>query len=129
MKITTFKNKKGLIHGHDPKRVTCDKDGLLKIGQTEIAIKAGTEEVLPILINGGTGTHKAVFTDANGTVYHLERVEIQAGRICPPSNGAMELMELRCRADVAEQKCERLMDEIRDLRNIFDTNSLNFLIK
>jgi hypothetical protein len=31
-------------------------------------------------------------------------------------------MELRCRADAAEEKLE-------ELSNLFDTNSLNFLIK
>jgi hypothetical protein len=27
MKITLFKNKKGLLHGSDPKRVMCEADG------------------------------------------------------------------------------------------------------
>ena len=34
MKITTFNNMKGLIHGADPKRIGCDLGGILKIGTT-----------------------------------------------------------------------------------------------
>lgn len=129
MKITTFKNMKGLIHGSDPKRIGCDKDGVLRIGRTEIPISANADSILPLLINGGTGDYEATFTDICGMVYNLDKVAIRGGRIAPPSPVAVEFMELRCRADVAEQECERLREEIRDLKNIFDTNSLNFLIK
>lgn len=129
MKITTFNNMKGLIHGSDPKRIGCAKDGVLRIGATEISISSKSDSILPILINGGTADYEATFTDICGMVYHLGKVEIRGGRIVPPSPVVMELMELRCRADVAEQECERLREEIRDLKNIFDTNSLNFLIK
>lgn len=129
MKITTFRNMKGLIHGSDPKRIGCDKDGVLRIGRTEIPISANADSILPLLINGGTGDYEATFTDICGMVYNLDKVAIRGGRIAPPSPVAVEFMELRCRADVAEQECERLREEIRDLKNIFDTNSLNFLIK
>jgi hypothetical protein len=129
MKITTFNNGKGLIHGNDPKRIGCDKDGVLRIGQTEVSISSKADSILPPLINGGTGDYDATFTDVCGMVYHLEKVAIRGGRIAPPPPVAVELMELRCRADVAEQECERLREEIRELKNIFDTNSLNFLIK
>lgn len=129
MKITTFNNRKGLIHGNDPKRIGCNKDGVLKIGATEISISSKTDSLLPLLINGGTGDYDATFTDICGTVYHLKNVAIRAGRIAPPSHVAVELMELRCRADVAEQECERLRKDIQELKNLFDTNSLNFLIK
>ena len=44
MRIQTFKNMKGLIHGGDPKRISCDKSGVLKIGTTEIAITEGKED-------------------------------------------------------------------------------------
>lgn len=119
---------KGLIHGNDPKRIGCDKDGVLRVGHTEISISSKADSILPLLINGGTGDYEATFTDLCGKVYNLEKVAIRSGRIAPPSTVAMELMELRCRADAAEQECDRLREEIRDLQNIFDTNSLNFLI-
>ena len=128
MKITTFKNGKGLIHGNDNKRIGCDRDGVLRIGNTEISISSKRDSILPLLINGGTGDYDATFIDICGKVYHLEKAAIRGGRIAPPSDVAMEFMELRCRADHAEQECERLREEIRDLKNIFDTNSLNFLI-
>jgi hypothetical protein len=129
MKITLFNNRKGLIHGSDPKRIGCDKDGVLRIGKTEISISSKADSILPLLINGGTGDYDATFTDICGMVYNLEKVSVRGGRIAPPSDVSMELMELRCRADTAEQECDRLMEEIRDLKNIFDTNSLNFLIR
>lgn len=128
MKITTFNNMKGLIHGSDPKRIGCDKDGVLKIGKTEIEVSS-TDSILPLLINGSNGICEATFTDICGRVYNLEKVEIRGGRITPPTPVAVELMELRCRADVAEQECDRLAEEIRELKSIFDTNALNFLIK
>ncbi len=129
MKITLFNNMKGLIHGNDPKRIGCDKDGTLKIGATEVSISSKADAIMPLLINGCSGDYEATFTDSLGAVYTLEKVAIRGGRIAPPSDVSMELMELRCRTDVAEEECERLREEIRELKNIFDTNSLNFLIK
>lgn len=128
MKITTFRNRKGLIHGSDPKRIGCDRGGVLKIGNTEVKLSVGSESILPVLCNGCTGRYDATFTDESGSVYTLETVTIMAGRITPPHQSAVELMELRCRLDTAEKESEELREEIRQLRNIFDTNSLNFLI-
>lgn len=129
MKITLFNNMKGLVHGSDSKRIGCDRDGVLKIGTTDITVSSKSESILPLLINGCTGDYEATFTDICGVVYNLGKVAIRGGRIAPPSDVAMELMELRCRAEAAEQECERLREEIQDLKNIFDTNSLNFLIR
>lgn len=129
MKITTFKNMKGLIHGSDPKRIGCATDGVLRIGTTEISISSAGDSILPLLFHGGTGDYEATFTDIGGRVYNLEKVAVRSGRIAPPSPTDVEIMELRCRADIAEDECEALREEIRTLKNIFDTNSLNFLIK
>lgn len=129
MKITTFNNMKGLIHGSDPKRIGCAVDGVLKIGKTEVSISSKADSIMPLLINGGTGDYDATFTDICGRVYTIEKVAVRGGRIAPPTPVEVELMELRLRTDAAEQECERLREEIRDLKNIFDTNSLNFLIK
>ena len=122
MKITTFRNMKGLIHGGDSKRIGCEKSGTLKIGTTEIKISPGEDAIMPLLFNGCTGDYEATFTTSGGVVYKLEKVAVRDGRVMPPSPTTVELMELRCRADAAEEKIE-------ELSNIFDTNSLNFLIK
>ena len=122
MTVALFKNKKGLIHGDDSKRIGCDRDGVLKIGTTEINITPNEDAILPLLFNGISGDYKATFTDKDGQVYELEKVAVRAGRVAPPPPTAVELMELRLRADEAE-------DKIRELEGIFDTNSLNFLIK
>ena len=129
MRIQLFKNTKGLIYGGDPKRIGCDREGVLKIGTTEIKISPNDDAILPLLFNGCSGDYKATFTNKDGKVYELEKVAVRAGRIAPPPPVAVEIMELRCRADAAEDECEALRQKIRELENIFDTNSLNFLIK
>ena len=129
MKIQTFRNMKGLIYGADPRRISCDKEGVLKIGGTEIVISAGNDEIMPLLFYGATGDYDATFTDTEGKIYTLEKVAVRGGRIAAPPPIAVELMDLRVRADAAEAECETLSAKIYELSNIFDTNSLNFLIK
>ena len=128
MRIQTFKNNKGLIYGSDPKRICCDLNGTLRIGTAEILISAESETIMPVLFNGSSGTYSATFTSAIGNVYELENVSIKAGRIVPPSKTSVELMELRCRTEAMETEFEAMKEELRQLSNIFDTNSLNFLI-
>ena len=129
MKISIFQNDKGLIYGSDPKRITSDISGVLKIGRTNIEVKAGEDNILPLLFNGSTGEYKAIFISEIGNTYELANVTVKGGRILPPSQTAVELMELRCRTEALESKCAKMSEEICQLRNIFDTNSLNFLIK
>lgn len=128
MKITTFSNMKGLIHGADPKRIGCEQGGVLTIGSTEVSITPGVDSILPLLANGGTGNYEAVFVDELGTQYDLGVVEVRSGRIAPPPPTAVEIMELRVRADEADRRYDMLLEEVQRLANIFDTNSLNFLI-
>ena len=122
MRITIFKNTKGLIHGSDPKRIGCETAGVLKIGRAEITITPEEDSIMPMLFNGCTGDYPATFTDKDGRVYNLEKVAVRGGWIQPPPPTTVELMELRYRADTAEAKLE-------ELENIFDTDALNFLIK
>lgn len=129
MKIQTFGNKKGIIHGRDPKRIECDKEGVLKIGSTEINILPDADSVMPMLFHGATGDYDATFTDNNGEVYTLEKVAVRGGRIAPPPPTAVEIMELHCRADKAEAERDSLKERVNELEHIFDTDSLNFLIK
>ena len=128
MQIQTFKNMKGVIHGHDPKRIDCDRDGVLKIGDTEVKVISGGDSILPLLFYGASGDYAATFTDVHGDTYNLETVNVREGRIAPPSPVSVEIMELRCRADSAEDECRALKESISELSKIFDTNSLNFLI-
>ena len=129
MKITTFNNMKGLIHGADPKRIGCEQSGVLRIGTTEVSISPGVDAIMPLLFHGGTGDYDATFTAQDGAVYTLAQVEVRSGRIAPPPPHAVEIMDLRHRADVAERKYKMLYDEVQRLAKIFDTDSLNFLIK
>lgn len=122
MKITTFRNMKGVIHGADSKRISSDIAGTLKIGTTVIPISPGEDAIMPLLFNGCTGDYDGTFTTKAGVVYTLEKIEVRDGRIRPPSPVTVELMELRLRTDKAEEKIE-------ELSNIFDTNALNFIIK
>ena len=129
MKIQTFLNMKGIIHGSDPKRIGCEKSGVLKIGNTEIKISNEEDAVMPNLFHGISGDYDATFTDEEGAVYTLEKVAVRGGRIEPPPATAVEIMDLRCRADKAEAERDFLREEIHRLDKIFDTDSLNFLIR
>lgn len=129
MKIQTFRNMKGIIHGSDPKRIGCDKTGILKIGNTEIKISSEEDAILPLLFHGITGDYDATFTDTEGAVYTLEKLAVRGGRIEPPPATAVELMDLRCRADEAEAERDAMKEDIKVLENIFDTDALNFLIR
>ncbi len=128
MKIQTFKNKTGLIYGADAKKISCAKEGTLKIGTAEMKISADAETIMPVLFNGVTGAYKATFTDNTGEIFDLGRVIVRGGRIDPPPQSAVEYMELRVRAEALEARCNALEEEVFRLRNLFDTNSLNFLI-
>ena len=128
MKIQTFSNMKGMVYGSDPKRIGCEKSGILKIGNTEIKISADEDSIMHLLFHGVTGEYGAAFTDNEGRVYTLEKIVVRGGRIVPPSPTAVKIMELQCRADVAEAERDALRKKVRELENIFDTNSLNFLI-
>lgn len=129
MKITLLMNMRGLIHGNDPRRIGCDTEGTLRIGTTEVSILRGSDSIMPTLFHGATGDYNATFTDKYGKVYTLEKVAVRGGRIASPPPTTIKLMELQCRADKAEKERNALRNEIEELRNIFDTNSLNFLIK
>lgn len=129
MKIQTFSNMKGLIHGSDPKRIGCDESGILTIGNTEIKISGEEDSIMPLLFHGATGDYNATFVDEEGRVYTLEKVAVRGGRIAPPSPTAVEFMELHCRADKAEAERDALQERVNELEHIFDTDSLNFLIK
>lgn len=128
MLIQTFKNGKGLIWGGDSKRIDCDRNGVLKFSDTEIPVIHGGESIMPLLFHGATGDYQATFTDEKGDVYDLGKVRVRSGRIAPPPPVTVELMELRSRADVLESENESLQEKVEELSNIFDTNSLNFLI-
>ena len=129
MKIQIFKNNKGLIYGSDPKRITSAIGGVLKIGSTKIEVKPDTDNIFPLLFNGGTGKYKATFTSDIGAVYELSDVTVKGGRVLPPSPVEVELMELRSGYEALVAECAEMREEIAQLKNIFDTNSLNFLIK
>ena len=129
MKIQIFKNDKGLIYGPDPKRIISNIGGVLKIGSTKIEVKPDTDNIFPLLFNGGTGKYKATFTSDIGAVYELSDVTVKGGRVLPPSPVEVEFMELRSGYEALVAECAEMREEIAQLKNMFDTNSLNFLIK
>lgn len=129
MKITTYKNLKGIVHGKNQKRITCALSGTLLIGSTEVKIVSGEEAIMPLLFHGATGDYDATFAADNGNVYNLGKVAVRGGRIAPPTAVEVELMELHCRADIAESEREALEKRVFILEHLFDTDALNFLIK
>lgn len=129
MRVQLFKNGKGLIFGEDTKRIGCDRAGTLNIGGAEVGVAADSESVLPLLFNGCVGQYATTFTDADGNVFDLGMVDVRGGRIVPPTKTDVELMELRCHLDELQEVCNLMGEKLRELGNLFDTNSLNFLIK
>ena len=128
MKITTFNNMTGLIHGVDPKRIGCEMGGVLRIGTTEVTISPESDSIMPLLFGRGTGVYNATFTTTDGRVFDLDKVEVRSGRIAPPHPTAVEIMDLRIRADETDRQLAALREDVKRLEGIFDTNSLNFLI-
>lgn len=128
MKIQLFKNGKGLIYGKHPKRIGCHTDGVLVIGSEKISLAAGKEDTLPMLARGSTGSYAATFTDKEGRVYDLGKVEVHSGLITAPPSHAVEIMELRCRLELAESDMAEMAKKIDYLEHMFDTDALKFLI-
>lgn len=129
MNIQLFLNKKGLIHGSDYNRIRCDVDGTLQIGGARVTVEAYEDCVLPTLFYGASGDWDATFTTKDGIIYDLGNVAIRNGRISSPPSHMVELMELHCRADKAETERDAIKRDVEELKHIFDTNSLNFIIK
>ena len=121
MQITLFNNNKGLVHGNDPARIECTRSGVLKIGSTEIPVSGNSKDIMPMLFHGCTGEYCAAFSTNDGEQYDLGKVTIRNGWVQPPPPTTVEIMELRIRADEADEK-------IALLEGIFDTNALNFII-
>lgn len=128
MNIQLFLNKKGLIYGKNPNRISCDVDGTLKIGDLDIAVRSKKDCVLPTLFYGASGEYDATFITGDES-YDLGKVAVRNGRISSPPSHMLELMELRCRADRAETERDAIKRDVVELQHIFDTNSLNFIIK
>ena len=128
MNIQLFLNKKGLIYGNNPNRIKCDVDGTLTIGGSQIAVKSKEDCVLPTLFYGASGEFDATFITKDG-VYDLGNVAVRNGRISSPPSYMLELMELHCEADHAKIERDAIKKDIKELQEIFDTNSLNFIIK
>lgn len=126
MRIQLFLDKTGLVYGDDAKRIFCDVEGILKIGTTDIIVTE-KDSVLPPLFYGASGVYDATFTSNEGT-YNLGKVEVRNGRISSPSPTLVEFAKVRHRADEAEKERNQMKADIEDLKNIFDTNSLNFII-
>lgn len=129
MIIALLNNNTGLIHGDDPKRISCEKSGTLFIGKTSLDLSSKENDIMPLLFHGATGMYAARYTASDGTEYDLGKVEVQNGRISSPPPIALEILSLKSRADIAEAEAVILRQEVEALKNIFDTNSLNFLIK
>lgn len=130
MHIQTFNNGTGVIFGDDIKRICAKADGVLTICGTNISVTKETPSVLPVLGYGSTGRYPAIFSPSDSeTIYDLGYITISKGRIVPVSDVEAKIAELQSRADEDDREISLLKQKIEELSNIFDTNSLNFLIK
>lgn len=131
MKLHTYSLiKKFTLRGADLTQIESDISGILKIGSAKIQLKAGEITELPSIADG---IYVPILTDDCGDTYEGNLVTVRYGRIAPPSKSETELFDLKCKYDElalnTEQRFEVVDKAIRKLENIFDTNSLNFLIK
>lgn len=129
MIIQLFNNKNFLIYGDDNKRLTCDRSGTLRIGNTDIPVTANEECVLPALFFGASADFKATFTTLDGVEYDGGKISIRSGRVLAAPSEKIEMMTLHVRCDEAEKRLKKAEEDLERLKNIFDTNSLNFIIK
>lgn len=129
MIIQLFNNKNFLVHGADNKRLTCERSGTLRIGDAEIPVKANEENVLPPLFFGASADFKASFVTADGDIYDGGKVSIRSGRLLSAPPEKVEMMELHIRCDEAEKRLKIAEKDLDKLKKLFDTNSLNFIIK
>ena len=106
-----------------------EQDKLRISYKLKMLVRAAIEATLDYEQYGNASEVSVTFTDNEGKVYTLEKVAVRGGRIAPPDPTAVEIMELHCRADKAEAERDALRERVRVLEGIFDTNSLNFLIK
>lgn len=129
MIIQLFNNKYFLIHGEDNKRLKCERSGTLRIGNADIPVTANEECVLPALFFGASADFKATFTTIDGVEYDGGKVSIRSGRLLAAPSEKVEMMELHLRCDDAEKRLIKAEEDVDRLKKIFDTNSLNFIIK
>jgi hypothetical protein len=129
MIIQLFNNKNFLVHGEDNKRLTCERSGTLRIGNTEIPVKANEENILPPLFFGASADFKASFVTADGDIYEGGKVSVRSGRLLSAPPEKVEMMELHIRCDEAEKRQKENRKDIDMLKKLFDTNSLNFIMK
>lgn len=128
MIISLLRDGTAVIHGTDAKRISCATPGVLTIGKAKITV-APEGDVLPSLINGLTGIYSGCYVTDYGKRYELPHIEIKGGKIAPLTPEQKEIVALRIRADEAEAERDALRKDCDDLRNMFDTNALNFLIR
>jgi hypothetical protein len=128
MKIQTFNDGTGIIYGDSPSILTCEISGVLNIGGTEFTIDSERETHIPQLFNAASGNFKAEYITEKKT-YTLRKIKVKRGFIEPPSDDVVEMTYLKARVDEVDRKCEKVLAEVARLDKLFDTNSLNFLIK
>ena len=107
MRVQLSKMGKGLIHGDDPRRIECDRDGILTIGAVKIAITKGEAVAMPVLANGAAGVYNATF-EAKSQTFNLGKVTVRGGKIVAPSQTEVDLIELRCLVEYLEAICDDL---------------------
>lgn len=130
MTLHIFNDKTGVIHGADAKRIKSAHSGALSIGGKIVEILADEPAAVPVLCDG---VFPATFKKADGEEYSLGTYNVRGGNIIPRQDFTAEEIRLRHRVDALEESLAELeastTEEIEKLKNMFDTNALNFLIK
>lgn len=126
MKIHRFKNGTGTITGVDTQRIYSDASGILQVGAVALAITNATEGVAVPRIKDGIYCARFVSGDNE---YSLGNIKVRNGFISPQKIYTDIEIRLMHRVDELEEKVVTLEAKTNELDSIFDTDSLNFLIK
>ncbi len=97
-------------------------DNAYKVGQSLFIVTKGVPDVWVVSVEKESVYYSYIDDDTIARELEINgTIQIGNGWIKVPPDSDVELMEFRCRLDEAE-------NNIDELSNIFDTNSLNFII-
>lgn len=125
MRIHLFNDRNAVLYGYNPHNLISDKPGTLNVGSK--VIRVSSDNAIPFT-NVHDGTYMASFVSDDGIAYDIGRVTVHNGGIITNRTYTEREIELKHALDRAEDKISELVEKVNVLENIFDTNSLNFLI-
>lgn len=124
MKLHIFNDRLACLDGTDVSKISCDKSGVLKIGESSIDITERIPAAVPMLFDG---VYIITFTDTEGKVYSCSNTRVKNGRVVLVSTMTPGEIELRYRYEKLEASLESLTKRVVAIEKEYDFNALSFL--